>query len=155
MPLLPHCFQVPVALILFPEVPSTLMLKLRFTVSGWSKHTCTHECNVVPLAWGLLTLAPITYVDIFLFSPHKMDFLIGTVSSGIAKPRHTRARAQATFACAREFSFHTLTFRTLRSTVYVPYLCPTNYSILATPLTVSPSLCQLENPFCISKAMWQ
>ena len=57
----------------------------------------------------------------------------GARGSGVAKPRHTRACARA-FAC-RSLVFRTLTFRTLRSTIYVPYLCPTNHSTLATPRT--------------------
>ena len=60
--------------------------------------------------------------------------------SGVAKPRHTRACARATFACAQAFACRSLVFRQaltfhiLHSTVHVPYLCPTNYSIRATPL---------------------
>ena len=75
------------------------------------------------------------------------------VSSGVAKPRHTRACARATFACARAFAcrslvFRTLTFRTLHSTVYVPYLCPTNYSILATPRFTVNLYCDMIQ-FCV------
>ena len=70
------------------------------------------------------------------------EWLVSLLTSGVAKPRHTWARAQATFACARAFAsrslvFHTLIFRTLRSTIYVPYLCPTNYSIQGMPLLLT------------------
>ena len=58
------------------------------------------------------------------------DYIIhGYKTSGVAKPRHTRARARATFACALAFarrSFKVACFRTLtfRSTVYVALPVP-------------------------------